>query len=469
MAEAALWGAYATALVSLVAPGGLGLNPAQRFSIAQQNLFSIPVVPIVNQLYQNFNLYSFASVVPTNDAVLTPSGQQYDTAYGVYMDNVFLQVPHDPAVEAQINATATKMSNLRTQIATAKINARNDFIRDCPNGVDPFTGLATTLVEYAAVYYPEIQNDIRLLLTLEAVRLEFENTNSGGAQLARLKTWRDALQKGVDEDTNFPNYNMPLLSVDAPTVVQVINGTVLANNVPTSFEASWTIGGSFNTVGKKWIDTFPSEYPFNRVRYDAGRTTYTYKNITRTVNNWSNFGYGSSTVTTGSRGWIFWSKKKTTTNTWEHSDVKIDEKAFGSGIQVSVWGLGQFPIQTGQWYQGNPLRTYPVLVSNAKPAVKQDVKQQITSVVMGYGVEIKFTLIDNSYKAFKEAIVQAKQSGGSMSIFGSLYGKSDGSYSKTYESWDNIITKDGGNEITLVAQNVKVPQILGTIITTISA
>ncbi len=93
----------------------------------------------------------FASVVPTEDAVLTPTGQTYDEAYGIYLDNVFLQVPHDPRVEAQINATAAKMASLRQSIADSKAKARADFIRDCPNGVDPFTGQTTTLMNYAAV------------------------------------------------------------------------------------------------------------------------------------------------------------------------------------------------------------------------------------------------------------------------------------------------------------------------------
>jgi hypothetical protein len=46
MGDASLiWAAYATAIASLGGLSGLALNANQRFSIAPQNTFSIPVVP----------------------------------------------------------------------------------------------------------------------------------------------------------------------------------------------------------------------------------------------------------------------------------------------------------------------------------------------------------------------------------------------------------------------------------------
>lgn len=100
-------------------------------------------------------MYSFASIVPTQDAVLTPNGQQYDTAYGNYLEAVIPQTAHsDPAVAAQMNATAKRMTDLRNQIAALKVQCRLDYIRDCPNGIDPFTDQPTTLAEYAAVSCP---------------------------------------------------------------------------------------------------------------------------------------------------------------------------------------------------------------------------------------------------------------------------------------------------------------------------
>ena len=67
------------------------------------------------------------------------------------MDNVVIQVPVDPAVQAQLNATVAKIDTLRQSIQDSKRKAMNSFMNDCPNGVDPFTGQATTLAEYAAV------------------------------------------------------------------------------------------------------------------------------------------------------------------------------------------------------------------------------------------------------------------------------------------------------------------------------
>jgi hypothetical protein len=69
----------------------------------------------------------------------------------LYLDNVFIQIPNDPRIEAQINATSAKLDGFRRSIQDLKKRAVKDFFADCPNGIDPFTGHATTLAEYAAV------------------------------------------------------------------------------------------------------------------------------------------------------------------------------------------------------------------------------------------------------------------------------------------------------------------------------
>ncbi len=154
---------------------------------------------------------------------------------------------------------------------------------------------------------------------------------------------------------------MPILDADAPTVIDVVNGSVLANNQPTSFEAAFTLGGQFNTVAKNWIDTFPSEYPYDRRRYDQGRSTYSIMTINSTDNNWSSFGYSSSTQSTGSDGWIFWQSSSESTTTSSRQTVSIDESSFTRGISVSAWGVGTFPIQMGQWCTHNIQLNVPAI------------------------------------------------------------------------------------------------------------
>ena len=150
-----LWAAYAAAIASLAAPAGLNLGSTQRFAISNQNDFSIPAVPYVNQYYQNHNVYRFASVIPAKDPVLTlkdsksqfaPSGHTYDAAYTKYIDSVLLQVPHDVRIQAQINETVTKMADLTNKIAETRAQAQVNFARDCPNGIDPFTDKPTRRV-----------------------------------------------------------------------------------------------------------------------------------------------------------------------------------------------------------------------------------------------------------------------------------------------------------------------------------
>jgi hypothetical protein len=105
-------------------------------------------------------------------------------------------------------------------------------------------------------------------------------------------------------------------------------------------------------VGAEQIDTFPSEYPYNRTRYDEGYSVYSVQELNSTNSNWSNFGYSSFTQSTGSDGWIFWqtssSTTTTTTTTTTTNTADINEQSFSKGIAVSAWGIGQFPIEFGQ-------------------------------------------------------------------------------------------------------------------------
>jgi len=261
---------------------------------------------------------------------------------------------------------------------------------------------------------------------------------------------------------------MPVVAAEEAVVSKVSNGTILVNGEPTSYAPGWFIGGNFNRVARNWIDTFPSEYPFDRKRYEQGKSSYSTLTIDINRDNWSKFNWGSKTQSTGSSGWIFWKKKNTSTNTWSTSVVSINETSFKSGITVNCWGIGTFPITTGQWISGNPLRSWPKLVASARQSVANDVKDQITSVVMAYGVETHFTLEKTAYDAVMVAISSAKSSGGSLSILGSLYGTSDGNRESTFESWSNIKTHSENNTIVLLAHHNKVPVVLGTTITRIS-
>ncbi len=106
----------------------------------------------VNQFYQNFNIYNFVSIVPEPDiALLTPTGQSYDTAYGIYLDNIFMQAPNDPRIQASINQTEAKIAGFRQQLEALEQQAKTSFYQDCPNGQDAVTGESCTLIEYAAV------------------------------------------------------------------------------------------------------------------------------------------------------------------------------------------------------------------------------------------------------------------------------------------------------------------------------
>ena len=78
-------------------------------------------------------------VPEANIAVLTPTGQTYDQAYALYLDNIFFQVPNDPRIEAEINATSTQLTTLRATIDNLLSTAESDYLNFVFNGQGKLT------------------------------------------------------------------------------------------------------------------------------------------------------------------------------------------------------------------------------------------------------------------------------------------------------------------------------------------
>jgi hypothetical protein len=85
-------------------------------------------------------VYRFASVVPeANIAVLTPTGQTYDQAYALYLDNIAFQAPKDPKIEAELNAIAVQLTTLHSTIDNLLSTAENDYLNFVINGQGKLT------------------------------------------------------------------------------------------------------------------------------------------------------------------------------------------------------------------------------------------------------------------------------------------------------------------------------------------
>ena len=69
------------------------------------------------------------------------------------------------------------------------------------------------------------------------------------------------------------------------------------------------------------------------------------------------------------------------------------------------------------------MRTFPTLIPNAttQPNIKGDVLQEWSTVIMGYGVEVSFTLNDSAFRRVQDAVKTATSRNGGFSIFGSIY------------------------------------------------
>lgn len=72
------------------------------------------------------------------------------------------------------------------------------------------------------------------------------------------------------------------------------------------YDPLFTIGGNLQKDIDSWTSTFPQNYATDRSTYLKGASLYSISKENLTSNTWEQFGFSSSTSTSGSSGWIFW-------------------------------------------------------------------------------------------------------------------------------------------------------------------
>ncbi len=72
------------------------------------------------------------------------------------------------------------------------------------------------------------------------------------------------------------------------------------------YDPLFTIGGNLQNDIDSWTSTFHQNYATDRSTYLEGASLYSISKENLTSNTWEQFGFSSSTSTSGSSWWIFW-------------------------------------------------------------------------------------------------------------------------------------------------------------------
>jgi hypothetical protein len=358
-----------------------------------------------NTYIQNYWLRQSAGLVPTADAILSNNGVYYDEAYDLYMSYCGPNVTHDPTLEAQLKIVTDEQALLSTEARQVRTAANTAYKQDTTLGIDNFSGEAITFNEYMALYFPEYEQKMARKASLAPLITQLSLSVDGALEGTELELWRNGSNKAESASVSYPSestrpecqshastaptplsssssssssswlmraqepgsrvgykfqeadrghvpscvdYNMPVMIADADTVTQVATGQLPAGSFIASYEAAYTIGGSYNTVAKAWSDSFPQTYPNSRTEYLAGASRYVSDTMSSTNNSWSNLGYSSTTTATHA-GWFIFSYRNSQTNTVETLRANISTSDFSTGVSVSAWGIGMFPVGRGLW------------------------------------------------------------------------------------------------------------------------
>jgi hypothetical protein len=141
---------------------------------------------------------------------------------------------------------------------------------------------------------------------------------------------------------------MPVMVTDEAVTVKVANGIITANDFPVAYLPAYSIAGSFNSVSKRWSDTFPASYPDDMTAYLKGSSRYYSQNINTSTNALSELGY-STTKSATSHNWLIVSWDDSSTSERITKNINITSKQFGSGINVTAWGIDTFDVGKGIW------------------------------------------------------------------------------------------------------------------------
>lgn len=180
--------------------------------------------------------------------------------------------------------------------------------------------------------------------------LDDEIAVSSFSPLSQLASWIDAFSKGANYTTSNDQYNMPVVAVYNGLLSEIAQSDSSSSSTPSQFEPMFQIGDGedFDTFATQWMNSFPKDYPRNRVAFENGCQKFILKIDDASNKAWHDFGY-TETTTTHSEDFLFWSHNVTEVNRSEHDNITTTTQDFTGDVEMRAWQYKRFPVTYGQY------------------------------------------------------------------------------------------------------------------------
>lgn len=143
---------------------------------------------------------------------------------------------------------------------------------------------------------------------------------------------------------------MPVVAVYNGLLSGIAQSDSTSSSAPSQYEPMFQIGDGedFDTLANQWMDSFPKDYPKNRVAFENGCQKFILKMDSDSSKTWHDFGY-TETTTTHSEGFLFWSHDVTDVSRSDHDNITTTTENFTGDVEMRVWQYRKFPVTYGRY------------------------------------------------------------------------------------------------------------------------
>lgn len=396
----------------------------------------------------NANIYNIGNLLPSPSPTYAPGGDLINS-YTLFLQNIDLGGNPNPALESKINVAVTDLNTAQENFTTVQGKAFTQYATykstinpDYKGGFDEWAN--TNYPAYAAAK-SSLNGAISNYDTLMTKRY--------GAGYSTIQAAQAAVSaiSGAKNLTMKNPYNMAVKvgSVAPAGSVKVLPGAenpTLPSALTSTFRPAFALGGNIAKQLSAWQtasvnDSFPVSVKLTG-NFSKG--------------NFRDFGWQES-VQASYRSWF---------------SVKVDQSASYSSVsnnwdtssfncEVSFNGLNSFPINAdANWFGSGIIQNYKDKLLSSSPQFfgsGGSLNLIPSSVIVGYGLQVKIVLNNAEYSSLKTAFQQAASVSVGVGPFNLSAQESSHEYKSKFQYQDN------SNTIIIEPEPSDLPFLLGVV------
>lgn len=420
----------------------------------------IPGGDLIYPEMTNLEIYSFAdALLSTTDPCYIggAGGPSYIQDLKTYVDYIYTKIDWSPTATQNLEAARKEVSNREEEYSAAYNNAMTEWRKEHDAG-------ATEMKFWAWAQYNAMYLDLAGRLRNQAyTSLDVAAMQHYGPQADELAKIRNNLRSAMEtnSDKKFPGFNQMGLVVDKDLIAKAIHMANGGSKLPETSIKDYIVGvpnyqiAGYNEKMNEWMRLAANGHKRDQIiiiNVSEGKQTC-----------WSDYGY-EEVDGSGSQG-IFPFLSALDGQTGNKFGLNTEGRETDISLTIAAIGLELLSVTAGRWDVPNIKTRFPKLVDGAPDVLSSRYARPI-SVLVGYDVTLTATFGHSIRNEAKELYDKAKNTGGSIKIFGFEVSRTDGDESseRINTNFEGVKWDDTTGSITLTPDSKQVyPSVLAVV------